>query len=152
MPGRLEEGSYDFPFVFKNIDLEIDTHIGVTMVVEYSVTAEMVYTGSMMKYTCKTKEAFAVSNYTNPNASGQSGTHLKERLSPEVTLAMASPLIKMQLHLDSCRLNCETDWISGWVRGRECLQIEQIKSIRLELVQKEIQGVITKETDKHALP
>lgn len=142
LPGRLEEGSYDFPFVFKNVDLEIETHIGVAMVVEYSVQAEMVYAGNMMQYTCKAKEAFAVSNY---RSSGRVTQQVVSRQSPEVTLALASPLINMQLHLDSCRLNCETDWISGWFKGRECIQIEQIKSVRLEIVQKEIQGVISKE-------
>jgi hypothetical protein len=63
MPGRLEEGSYDFAFSFKTIDLEVDSYLGVDLQVEYSCSAEMVYTGSMMKYTCKSKEVFAVINY-----------------------------------------------------------------------------------------
>ncbi len=64
MAGRLDEGCYDFAFTFKNIDLEIDSYIGIGLNVEYSVSAQMVYTGSMMKYTSKCKEVFAVSNYT----------------------------------------------------------------------------------------
>ena len=68
MGGRLEEGCYDFAFTFKNMDLEIDSYLGIGLNVEYSVSAEMVYTGSMMKYTTKCKEIFAVSNYTKEAA------------------------------------------------------------------------------------
>lgn len=64
MGGRLEEGTYDFAFIFKNIDLEIQSYVGISLNIEYSVSAEMIYTGSMMKYTCKTRECFAVCNYT----------------------------------------------------------------------------------------
>ena len=55
MPGRITEGSYDFPFSFKSVDLEIESHIGIAMIVEYSVTAELIQVGSMMNYTCKNK-------------------------------------------------------------------------------------------------
>lgn len=62
--GRLEEGSYDFAFSFKNIDLDTDSYLGIDLQVEYSCSAEMIYTGSMMKYKCKTKEVFAVNNFS----------------------------------------------------------------------------------------
>jgi hypothetical protein len=45
MGGRLEKGSYDFPFTFKSIELEMDSYNGISLNVDYSVSAEMVYTG-----------------------------------------------------------------------------------------------------------
>ena len=74
MPGYIDEGEYDFSFSFKNVDLEIESYLGVDLVVEYSCSAEMVYTGSMMKYTCRTNEIFAVSNYQREKS--------KSKLSP----------------------------------------------------------------------
>lgn len=53
MPGKLEQGSYDFPFAFKQVDLEIETHIGIAMNVNYCVIGEMVQVGSVMNYPCK---------------------------------------------------------------------------------------------------
>jgi hypothetical protein len=87
----------------------------------------MIYTGSMMKYTCKTKEVFAVINYRQP----------KLRRGPEVTLTLANPLIKMQMHLDSTRLNLETEWISGWwcVLQFDVSRGKEVDSVVLELVQ-----------------
>jgi Vacuolar protein sorting-associated protein 26 len=43
--GRLEKGTYDYPFSFKNIELEMDSYNGIALNVDYSVTVEMVYTG-----------------------------------------------------------------------------------------------------------
>jgi hypothetical protein len=62
MPGRIDAGSYDFPFSFKNVDLEIETHQGIAMLVNYSVDAEMIQVGNMMNYTCKTRSGFSVCN------------------------------------------------------------------------------------------
>ena len=62
MPGRLDAGSYDYPFVFKNVDLEIETHSGIAMHVSYSVHAEMIQIGSVMNYPCRVSAAFSVIN------------------------------------------------------------------------------------------
>ncbi len=43
--GNLEKGTYDYPFTFKSIELEMDSYNGIALNVDYSVTAEMVYTG-----------------------------------------------------------------------------------------------------------
>ena len=111
MPGSLDQGSYDFPFSFKSLDLDIDSYVGVGLSVEYSVSAQMLYAGSMMKYTCKHKEAFAVKNYTKsppPQAVYKMG----------VTLNLIAPPATLKLHINSTELNCETDWISGWIQGK----------------------------------
>jgi len=62
IPGRTETGSYDYAFSFKNLDLEIESHIGISIDVQYSVNAVMPYAGSMMMYTATASECFAVSN------------------------------------------------------------------------------------------
>jgi len=109
------------------VDLELDSYLGIDNQVEYSCSAEMIYTGSMMKYTCKTKEVFSVINYRQP----------KLKRGPEVTLTLANPLIKMQMHLDSTRLNLETEWISGWCRALKFDESrgKEVESVVLELVQ-----------------
>lgn len=133
MPGKLDQGSYDFPFSFKNIDLEIDTYIGVGLSVEYSVSAQMFYAGSMMKYTCKQKEPFAVKNYLKPAS---------EVARMGVTLSMQSPAASVKLHIDQTELNCETEWISGWIQGKHARRPEVIKALKLELLQRETHGYL----------
>jgi hypothetical protein len=60
-----------------------------------------------MKYTCSTRENFGVRNYVKEMQSK----------SAEVTLTLLSEIMNLKFHLDNSCLNCETDWISGWVRG-----------------------------------
>ena len=62
IPGRAETGSYDYAFSFKNLDLEIDSYIGISIDVQYSVNAIITYAGHMMMYTATTSENFGVSN------------------------------------------------------------------------------------------
>jgi hypothetical protein len=139
MPGRLDQGSYDFPFSFKSLDLDIDSYVGVGLSVEYSVSAQMLYAGSMMKYTCKHKEAFAVKNYTKPPQAAvyKMGVTLNQIASPAT----------LKLHINSTELNCETDWISGWIQGKHARQPEVIKALNLELLQKETHGYLKPNTD-----
>lgn len=59
-PGTLTTGSYDFAFQFKNVDLTTETYQGISLSVVYSVSAEMIYSGSMMKYTVKDSQVFTV--------------------------------------------------------------------------------------------
>jgi hypothetical protein len=136
-PGKLEQGSYEFPFTFKNLDLAIDSYIGVGLSVEYSVNAVMIYTGSMMKYTCKNRQAFSVRNYSRDNLKS-------EMVQPSVKFVMQGhPSVTLEVKYDKTRLNCETDWVSGWVRGKECKYPERLKAVKIQLLQKEILGFST---------
>lgn len=50
-PGNLQPGLFDFAFNFKNVDLDTDSYCGIALDVVWSVVAEMVYQGNVMKYT-----------------------------------------------------------------------------------------------------
>ena len=121
MPGTFAPGEYDFPFSFKNVDLDIESHCGIDLVVEYCCTAEMIYFGNLKKYTCAAKEIFSVASYSKqPQNEGAS-----------VRLTMAAEGLDLQLLINSNNLNMETDWICGWVRAKESAEIEQLESVRL---------------------
>lgn len=121
MPGTFAAGEYDFPFSFKNVDLDIESHSGIDLVVEYCCTAEMVYVGNLKKYTCATKEVFSVASYSKQQQSAGAS----------VRLTMEAEGLSLQLHIDSSNLNMETDWICGWVRAKESAEIQQLESVRL---------------------
>ena len=61
-PGNLDKGTFDYQFVFKNVDLDTDSYFGVILDVIWTVQAEMVYKGSMMSYTVKDTQTFTVRN------------------------------------------------------------------------------------------
>ena len=42
-PGTLSAGTFDYKFQFKNVDLEIDSYLGIALDVRFEVAAEMVY-------------------------------------------------------------------------------------------------------------
>jgi hypothetical protein len=50
-PGNLQPGLFDFPFTFKNVDMDTDSYFGISLDVVWSVSAEMVYQGNVMNYT-----------------------------------------------------------------------------------------------------
>ena len=52
-PGNLDKGTFDYQFVFKNVDMDTDSYFGIILDVIWTVQAEMVYKGSMMNYTVK---------------------------------------------------------------------------------------------------
>jgi hypothetical protein len=81
----------------------------------------MVYVGNLKSYTCAAKEVFSVASYSKqPPPEGAS-----------VMLTMAAEGLGLQLQIDSCNLNMETDWICGWVRAKESAELEQLESVRL---------------------
>lgn len=61
-PGTLSEGSFDFAFFFKNVDLETDTYCGISMDVIFEVVAEMSYQGSVMNHLVEERVSFRVRN------------------------------------------------------------------------------------------
>lgn len=61
-PGTLSQGTFDYKFQFKNVDLDVDSYQGIVLDVKFEVTAEMVYEGSMMNYTVKDTRIFQVRN------------------------------------------------------------------------------------------
>lgn len=61
-PGQCNEGTFDFSFQFKNVDLMTDSYNGISLEVVYTVTAEMVYQGSMIKYPVKDSQTITVQN------------------------------------------------------------------------------------------
>ena len=61
-PGTLQQGTFDYKFQFKNVDLDVDSYSGIALDVKFEVTAEMVYEGSMMNYTVKDQRIFHVRN------------------------------------------------------------------------------------------
>lgn len=61
-PGQLQQGTYDYRFQFKSVDLDVDSYCGISMDVQFTVTAEMVYEGSMMSYTVIDTRIFQVRN------------------------------------------------------------------------------------------
>ena len=52
-PGTLKQGTFDYQFVFKNVDMDTDSYFGIILDVDWTVQAELVYSGSMMSYTVK---------------------------------------------------------------------------------------------------
>lgn len=62
-PGTLAEGSFDFAFFFKNVDLEADSYYGISLDVVFQVAFEMVYQGNVMKYTVADAQEILVRNY-----------------------------------------------------------------------------------------
>lgn len=61
-PGNLQPGLFDFPFNFKNVDLDTDSYFGIALNVIWSVNAEMVYQGNVMNYTVSDEVIFSVRN------------------------------------------------------------------------------------------
>ena len=61
-PGQLQQGTFDYRFSFKNVDLDVDSYCGIALDVRFEVSAEMVYQGSMMNYTVKDTRIFKVRN------------------------------------------------------------------------------------------
>jgi len=47
------------------VDLTTDTYTGIALDVKYSLTAEMVYQGTVSKYTVKDIQPFLVQNVVN---------------------------------------------------------------------------------------
>ena len=65
-PGILKQGTFDYRFNFKNVDLDVDSYSGIVLDVRFEVSAEMVYQGSMMSYTVKDTRIFKVRNSKKP--------------------------------------------------------------------------------------
>jgi transposase len=42
-PGELKQGTFDYRFNFKNVDLDVDSYCGIALDVRFEVSAEMVY-------------------------------------------------------------------------------------------------------------
>lgn len=61
-PGKLNQGTFDYRFNFKNVDLDVDSYCGIALDVRFEVSAEMVYQGSVMNYTVRDTRIFQVRN------------------------------------------------------------------------------------------
>jgi len=61
-PGTLSKGTFDYQFAFKNVDMDTDSYFGIILDVNWTVQAELVYSGSMMNYTVKDTQTFSVRN------------------------------------------------------------------------------------------
>ena len=57
-PGSLSQGTFDYRFNFKNVDLDVDSYLGIALDVRYEVYAEMIYEGSVMNYTVRDTRIF----------------------------------------------------------------------------------------------
>jgi len=42
-PGQLQQGTFDYRFSFKNVDLDVDSYYGIALDVRFEVSAEMIY-------------------------------------------------------------------------------------------------------------
>ncbi len=68
-PGELKQGTFDYRFNFKNVDLDVDSYCGIALDVRFEVSAEMVYKGSVMNYTVRDTRIFQVRNSKPQEAS-----------------------------------------------------------------------------------
>ena len=162
-PGSLQQGTFDYRFQFKNVDLDVDSYQGIALDVRYEVVAEMVYQGSVMSYTLTDSRIFQVRNsqQTLSTAKTEQTGEEESKGGTEVTAAqkaaeIAAPRLKvdfcgfrahdkpciLELYLHNTVLHIDRDQISGSIRMRQLADEIQsrIKYVKLQLVQQEIQG------------
>lgn len=104
------------------------------MQVVYSVSAEMVYSGSMMKYNVKDQQIFTVQNTIE--AQGPVGA-LPETRTEMVGFRDEPRPMTLEFAVSRSVLNIETDMIEGWLRIRDMQAhlVSMITGIRVDLVQ-----------------
>ena len=122
------------------MDLDTDSYFGIILDVTWTVSAEMVYKGSMMNYTVKDTQTFNVRNNKPPKTfaivsldKGESAEESKEAARETTIDLVTAPTMKIEyqgfrdsakpcaieVYLHQTNLNIDRDIISGFIRMKE---------------------------------